>query len=425
MDVELILLLILLLILINGFFAASEMAIVSITKSKIDELVNQKRKNAILLKKIKYDSTSYLSTIQIAITLAGFLSSALAGSNLANNLISLVSMPHTLAVILITVILSFITLVLGELVPKRIALINPVRIALFSVKAIYITMIFTKPIVWLLSKTTNGVLKLLRINNQKQVHISENEIMSLIQHGHTQGLFQAQERDMLENIFSFDDIHAEAIMTPRPDVYAIDIQDSIDEIIQQIIDSHYSRILIYDDHIDNILGVIHIKDILIKAKQVGFDKINLRELLREPYYVPTSIKINLLFKRMQKDNYQIAVLLDDYGGLEGIVTIEDLIEEIVGDIYDEYDNIEEQIKKINDHQYLIRGTLPIQDINRHLNLNIVSHSETLSGLIIDKLEYIPRPNQNEIIHHQNFTLEVKSVANNRIQKILMTIEKEL
>lgn len=425
MEIELILLLIFILILFNGFFAASEMAIVSITKSKIDELVRQKRKNAELLKKIKQNSTGYLSTIQVAITLAGFLSSALAGSNLADDLIKIIAMPNTLAVVLITIVLSFITLVLGELVPKRIALLSPVKFALFSIKTIYVTMFLTRPIVWLLTKTTDGILKILGYSNKKQNSISENEIVSLIQHGHTQGLYQTQEKDMLENIFSFDDIHAEAIMTPRPDVYAIDIQDSIDDILQQIIDSHYSRILIYEDHIDNILGVIHIKDILISAKKVGFDKINLREVLREPYYVPTSIKINLLFKRMQKHNYQIAVLLDDYGGLEGIVTIEDLLEEIVGDIYDEYDNIEQDIKKVKDNQYLITGTLPIQDINRHLNLNIVSHTETLSGLIIDQLEYIPSPDQEVLIKHQSFTFEVKSMANNRIQKVLMTIEKEL
>jgi putative hemolysin len=422
MEVELILIFIFILILVNGFFAASEMAIVSINKSKIDEMIHNHKKNAVLLKKIKQDSTSYLSTIQVAITLAGFLSSALAGSNLADDLIAIVNMPLTLSVILITFILSFITLVLGELVPKRIALIKPEKFALFSVKTIYITMKLTKPIVWLLSITTDGILKLMGFKQQKQIQISEKEIKNLIRHGHTQGLFQEQERDMLENIFSFDDIHAEAIMTPRPDVYAIDINDSINDIIQQIVTSHYSRILIYDDHIDNILGVIHIKDILISAKEVGFDKIDLKKLIREPYYVPTSIKINRLFKRMQNHNYQIAVLLDDYGGLEGIVTIEDLIEEIVGDIYDEYDDIEEDIKKINDQQYLVNGSLPIQDINRYLNVNIVSDSETLNGLIIDKLEYIPSPDEHPIIQHQNYELEVQSVLNNRIEKILFTIK---
>lgn len=422
MEVELILLFILILIFFNGFFAASEMAIVSISKAKIEELINDQRKNAQLLKKIKHDSTSYLSTIQVAITLAGFLSSALAGSNLADDLIVLIPMPQTLAVILITVVLSFITLVFGELVPKRVALINPERFALLSVKSIYITMIITKPIVWLLSKTTNAILRLFGYKNKQQRSISEKEIKHLIRHGHTQGLFQIQERNMLENIFTFDDIHAEAIMTPRPDVYAIDINDKINDIIQQIIDSHYSRILIFDDHIDNVLGVIHIKDVLTKAKQVGFDKIDLRELLREPYYVPTSIKINQLFKRMQTHNYQIAVLLDDYGGFEGIVTIEDLVEEIVGDIYDEYDDIEEEIKKINDHQFMVDGSLPIQDINRYLDINIISDSETLGGLIIDKLEYIPNGKDHEIISHQNYQLEVQSVINNRIEKILFTIK---
>jgi len=422
MEVELILLLIFLLILVNGYFAASEMAIVSISKTKIDELIYKNRKNARLLKRIKQDSTGYLSTIQVAITLAGFLSSALAGSNLADDMVALLPMPHTLAVVLITVILSFITLVFGELVPKRIALLNPERFALFSVKSIYFTMIITKPIVRLLSKTTNGILRLLGFSQIKQSQISESEIKTLIRHGHTQGLYQEQEREMLENIFSFDDLHAEAVMTPRTEVYAIDINDPIQEIIQQIIHSHYSRILIYDDHIDNILGVIHIKDVLIAANQVGFNHIDFRKLIRDPYYVPTSIKINILFKRMQKYNYQIAVLLDDYGGLEGIVTIEDLIEEIVGDIYDEYDDIEEEIVKVSDDQFIVNGSLPIQDLNRLLDIDIVSESETLSGLIIDKLEYIPEPDSHPIIQYQNYELKVQSVQNNRIDKVLFTIK---
>lgn len=425
MEVELILLLILLLIIVNGFFAASEMAIVSVNQSKLNELIAAKRKNAELLKKVKQNATRYLSTIQVAITLAGFLSSAIAGSNLSDDLITIIPISQNLGMVIITIILSFITLVLGELVPKRIALLNPTRFALFSVKTIYVTMVLTKPIVWLLSKTTNGILRILGYHEKEKSHVSENEIKSLIRHGHTAGLYQKQEKDMIENIFNFDDISAEAIMTPRPDVYAIDINDPLDDILEQITESHYSRIVIYDDSIDNILGIIHIKDVLITAKEVGFDHLDLRSLIREPYYVPTSIKINKLFKRMQAHNYQIAIILDEYGGLEGIVTIEDLLEEIVGDIYDEYDDIEEDIKQISDNQYLINGTLPIQDINRFLNIHIQTENETLSGLIIDQLEYIPSANEHEIIHHQNFTLEVISVENNRIQKVLMTIEKEL
>jgi len=431
MEVQLILIFILILILVNGYFAASEMALVSLSSSKVDELVRKGHKKAKLLKKVKSDSTRYLSTIQVAITLAGFLSSALAGSNLSDNFVDLltkinIQIPQNVAVVFITVVLSFITLIFGELVPKRIALLNPAKFALASARVIYITMIITKPAVWLLSKTTKGVLNLFGVNTKKtEADISENEIRSLIRHGHSEGLYQKQEKEMLENIFNFDDIHAEAIMTPRINVYAIDILDDIEDILDQIINSTYSRIPIYEDSIDNILGIIHVKDILISARKIGFENLDIRKLLRKPYYVPTSIKINNLFKRMQESNYQMAIILDDYGGMEGVITIEDLIEEIVGNIYDEYDPIEEEIEKISENQFLVNGTMAVQDINRYLNINISSDYETLSGLIIEKLEYIPKGTKADIVYHRDYIFEVKSVTNNRINKVLVTIKKEL
>ncbi|MDY0278132.1 MAG: hemolysin family protein [Acholeplasma sp.] len=431
MEIELILLFILILIIINGYFAASEMALVSVKQSKIDDLIKNGNKKAVLLKKIKSDSTRYLSTIQVAITLAGFLSSALAGSNLSDNLVQIlaninINIPQNIAVILITVVLSYITLVFGELVPKRIALLNPLRFSLSSVRVVYFTMIITKPAVWLLSKTTKGILNILGIKKrQGDNELSESEIKSLIRHGHSEGFYQTQEKEMLENIFNFDDIHAEAIMTPRTNVYAIDIEDTLEEILNQIMESRYSRIPIYENNIDNILGIIHVKDILISAKKIGFDNLDIKKLLRKPYYVPTSIKINKLFRKMQENNYQMAIILDDYGGMEGVITIEDLIEEIVGNIYDEYDPIEEEIKQISDHQYLVNGTMSIQDINRYLNIYIDTDNETLSGLIIDELEYIPKATKADVVYHKNYVFEVKSVINNRIDKVLITIEKEL
>ncbi|MFW5794094.1 MAG: hemolysin family protein [Bacillota bacterium] len=430
MDIGLILIIIVILILINGFYAASEMALVSLNPSKIAKLPKEGNKNAKLVKKVQVDSTRYLSTIQVAITLAGFLSSAFAGSKLADDFIDLFSfigilIPETVAVIIITVILSYITLVLGELVPKRIALSSPEKFSMFSIKIIYFTMILTRPLVWLLSATTKAILKLIGYDKvSRNKDISEDEIKRLIRHGHSEGLYQVKEKEMLESIFRFDDIRAEAIMTPRTNVYAINIDDNNEKIISEIINSSFSRIPVYKDKIDNIQGIIHVKDILIQANKFGFDKIDINKILREPFYVPTSIKINDLFTRMQESNHQIAIILDDYGGMEGVITLEDLIEEIVGNIYDEYDNVEEEIKKISDNQYLINGTIPIQDLNRYLNLNISSEYETLSGLIIDNLEYIPKANKNDIVYYKNLIFEVKSVTNNRIEKVLLTIEKK-
>ncbi len=430
MDIGIILIFIVILILINGFYAASEMALVSLNPAKIAKLAKEGNKNAKLVRKVQTDSTRYLSTIQVAITLAGFLSSALAGSKLGNSFVELflfigIVIPETVAVVIITVILSYITLVLGELVPKRVALNSPEKFSMFSIKIVYLTMILTKPLVWLLTVTTKGVLKLIGYDKvSRNKDISEDEIKRLIRHGHSEGLYQSEEKDMLESIFRFDDIRAEAIMTPRTNVYAINIDDDNSKIISEIINSSYSRIPVYKNKIDNIQGIIHVKDVLIQANNLGFENVDIAKILRKPFYVPTSIKINDLFKRMQEEKHQISIILDDYGGMEGVITIEDLIEEIVGNIYDEYDNIEEEIKQVDNNQYLINGTLPIQDINRYLKLNISDKYETLNGLIIDKLEYIPKANKNDIVYYQNLVIEVKSVVNNRIEKVLLTIEKK-
>ncbi|MFA7076089.1 MAG: hemolysin family protein, partial [Candidatus Izemoplasmatales bacterium] len=331
-----ILILIFILILVNGFFAAAEMALVSLNQNRINQLADEGNKKAKALRRISNDSTKYLSTIQVAITLAGFLSSAIAGSNLAENFTSFfqeigITLPFNLSVVIITLILSFFTLIFGELVPKKIALNSPEKIALFSVGILKVTMFITRPAVWLLAVTTKGIVNLFGLNKSEDKNLtSENEIKQMIRSGHMQGLFKKKEKDMLENIFAFDDIEAERIMTPRIDIYAIDINDSKDEIIDQIIKAPYTRIPFFDKNIDTILGTINTKDVLIEAKKKGFSRINYRKLIREPYYVPSNIKINDLFTRMQKTNQQIALILDGFGGIEGIVTLEDIIEEIVG-----------------------------------------------------------------------------------------------
>ncbi len=422
-----ILLVIFVLVLVNGFYAASEMALVSLNKIKIMNLAKKGNKKAILLKKLSVDSTRYLSTIQVAITLAGFLSSAIAGSNLSNNLVDAflkinITLPVNLAIVIITLVLSFITLVFGELVPKRVALNNPEKFALFSARIVYITMIITKPAVWLLSISTKLVVKVFGLNKTpRDNQTSEDEIKHLIRSGHLQGLFQEKEKEMLENIFKFDDITAEAIMTPRTDVFAIDLKQTKNEILQAISNANYSRIPVYEKTIDNLKGIIHVKDVLIQAREVGFSRLNFKKLVREPYYVPNNIKINTLFKRMQKQNHQIAILLDHYGGIDGIITMEDILEEIVGNIYDEYDELEERIKKIGEGVYIVDGLVQIQDLNRYLNLDIADEFETLSGLIIDELGFIPKTKIDQAITYQNLEIKIKSVKNNHIEKAIIKI----
>lgn len=423
-----ILILIFILILVNGFFAAAEMALVSLNQNRVNQLADEGNKKAKALRRISNDSTKYLSTIQVAITLAGFLSSAIAGSNLAENFTSFfqeigITLPFNLSVVIITLILSFFTLIFGELVPKKIALNSPEKIALFSVGILKVTMFITRPAVWLLAVTTKGIVNLFGLNKSEDKNLtSENEIKQMIRSGHMQGLFKKKEKDMLENIFAFDDIEAERIMTPRIDIYAIDINDSKDEIIDQIIKAPYTRIPFFDKNIDTILGTINTKDVLIEAKKKGFSRINYRKLIREPYYVPSNIKINDLFTRMQKTNQQIALILDGFGGIEGIVTLEDIIEEIVGNIYDEFDEYDKSIEIIDDNTYVVDGLIQIQDLNRYFKININEEAETLSGVIIERLGYIPQNKVDKEFSIEGLIIKVQSIKNNHIDKVI--IKKE-
>jgi len=420
-----ILILILVLILINGFFAASEMALVSLNQNKLESLIEKGNKKAAMLKRISDDSTRYLSTIQVAITLAGFLSSAIAGSNLAQNLVVAfnnigITIPINLAVVIITLILSYITLVFGELVPKKIALNNPERIAMMSIGILRVMMFLTRPAVWLLTKTTKGVVKVMRLDQEEDRNLtSEDEIKQMIRSGHRQGLYKGTEKDMLENIFDFDDIYAESVMTPRTDIYAIDISLEKAEILQKIIDAPYSRIPIYDKTIDNLLGIIHVRDVLIAAKDKGFSRINYKKLVREPYFVPNNLKINVLFKRMQKENQHIAILLDEYGGIDGIITLEDILEEIVGNIYDEFDELDKEITQIDENTYLVDALIQLQDFNRYFRIEIDEESETLSGLLIEHLGYIPKEIIDDSFVFENLEIKIKSIKKNHIESVIV------
>ncbi len=422
-----ILILVFILILINGFFAASEMALVSINPNKLQKLVDEGNKKAKKLQTLSKDSTRYLSTIQVAITLAGFLSSAIAGSNLAQNLVDAtanigINLSFNFAVVLITLVLSFITLVFGELVPKRIALNSPITVAMLSIGVLKITMFITRPAVWLLTITTKGVVKLLGIKKDESLDkTSEDEIKQMIRSGHMQGLYKGQEKEMLENIFEFDDIHAETIMTPRTDIYAIDINEDKQDIIQMIIEAPYTRIPFFNKTIDNLVGIIHVKDVLIEAKKKNFSRVDYKKLLREPFYAPNNIKINVLFRRMQKENHQIAILLDSYGGIDGIITLEDILEEIVGNIYDEFDESDKSIKKIDEKLYIVDGLIQIQDFNRYFKVDINDDPETLSGLIIERIGYIPDKLTEEEFVIENLSIRIKTLKKNYIDKFVVKV----
>jgi putative hemolysin len=334
--------LIVILTSINAFFAASEMAFVSISPATLYQIQESKKKNAKLLAKVMKDSTQYLSTIQVAITFAGFLSSAFAGSQLSGDLVALAAsfglvLSGQAALIIITLILSYFTLVFGELVPKRIALSKAQSIALFSAPIIYFSMKLFSPFVFLLTQSTKAIVALFGINpKRKKNAISEKEIKEMIFYGHIKGLYDQQEKEMMEKIFTFDDLCVESIMTPIEDVVSVNVDDFNDSAMKEMISSKYSRIPVYAKNKDQILGILFVKDILEHVYFHTDQVFSLVENLRTPIVVEKGMLINQVFAKMKQEQFHFAIVKDQEQVM-GIITLEDIIEEIMGDIYDEHD----------------------------------------------------------------------------------------
>ncbi|WP_279161134.1 hemolysin family protein [Thomasclavelia cocleata] len=432
-SITLQLVLIVILTLINAYFAASEMAIVSVNKNKIRRLSEEGNKKAKLVEKLLEQPTNFLSTIQVAITLAGFFNSASAATGISVSLATLLkswTIPYadTIAVVLITILISFITLIFGELVPKRIALQKAEWYSMFCAKPILIISKIASPFIKILSWSTKFVLKLFKMNDESvEESLSREEFRSMVESGQENGVFNEIETDMITNIFEFDDSLALNVMTPRTDVYCIDINDPLSENIDQMMTMQYTRIPIYDDSIDNIIGILNMKDFSIEARKVGFDNVDIRKLLRKPYFVLETKNIDDLFKELQEDHQHIAILVDEYGGFSGIVTVEDLIEEIMGEIEDEYDYDDEpKLQRIDDYNYLIDGNYLISDLIDELDLNLNKiNYDTISGFVLHLLGEIPDENQERTVTYKNLTFKITGIKSNRVTKIKLTIHQNI
>ncbi|WP_270305247.1 hemolysin family protein, partial [Terrisporobacter petrolearius] len=419
--------LIALLTAINAFFASAEMAIVSVNKSKVKQLSADGNKKAQLLEKLIEDPSNFLSTIQIGITLAGFFSSASAATGVSTHLsmvLAPLNIPYSKEICMlgVTLILSYFTLVFGELVPKRIALKKSEKISLFSVKPIYIISKFTKPFINLLSFSTSTILKMTG-NNDKDIEesVSEEEIRSMVSQSQEDGCIENEEKQMIYSIFEFNDKTAKEIMTHRHDIFAIDIDDDFEEILDGVITSGYSRIPVYKDNKDNIIGILYEKDLLAKAKKIGFENIDLKTMLHEPYFVSKSIRTNELFKLLKDKKVHLALLIDEYGGIEGLVTIEDLIEEIMGDIEDEHDKTKSTITQIDDSNFIVKGYLTINDFNNKFDIDIEQGDyDTLNGYILTLLGDFPKEGRQIQLDNVDFLIE--NVNKRRIEDIRVSIK---
>ncbi|MBX4268989.1 hemolysin family protein [Clostridium estertheticum] len=422
------LILIVILTLINAFFASAEMAIVSLNKNKIKHLAEEGNKKAILLSRLIEKPTRFLSTIQVGITFAGFFSSAYVANAIAGKLtlvLSNISVPYSegVALVVITIGLAYITLVFGELFPKRIALQNSQAIAMFSVVPImYISKIVT-PFVSLITLSTNILVKITGLGHEsKEEKLSKEEIKSLIEVGQEHGVINETEKEMINNIIEFDDKLAREVMTPRTDVYMIDINDSITEYLDELLIERHSRVPVFEGDVDNIVGILHMKDFMIEARKNGFENVNIKNILHSPYFVQENKNIDELFKELKSSKNHIAMLIDEYGGFSGVVTTEDITEEIMGNIEDEYDHEEPEIKKVDNNTYIVSGLLSLDDLNEHLDLNLVSKDyNTIGGFLINLMGCIPKINEERTVEYGDVIFRIEEVRERRIEKIKICI----
>lgn len=417
-----------LLTFINAFFSCAEMATVSANKNKIKRLSEGGNKKALLVQRLMDEPTRFLSTIQVAITLAGFFSSAFAATGLSEpvgKMLQHFNIPYgeQISFFTITIILSYFTLVFGELVPKRIALQNAENISMFAVKPILFISKIASPFIKLLTFSTNLLMKIFGSKAiVAQDIISREEIKSLVEEGQVSGVLNENEKDMINSIIEFDDTIAKEIMTPRVNVFAVNIVDPFESYTDKLLESKYSRIPVYEDDIDNIIGILYSKDFMKEAIKLGISNVNIRSIINKPYLVPDSKNIYELFKELQQSKNHIAVLIDEYGGFSGIVTMEDLVEEVMGDIEDEYDIPVSKFKKIDNDTYLINGLLTIDELNNELDLDISSETyDTISGLLIDTMGEIPSDDDDRTIEINNLLFKIESVKQKRIDKIKLYI----
>ena len=417
---------------INAFFSSAEMAIVSLNKNKLKILIEDGNKKAILLDNLLQEPSKFLSTIQVGITLAGFFASASAATGLSQYLSSALrplNIPYSnqISMILITFLLSYITLVFGELIPKRIALRNSEKIALSSIGVVvFISKLFS-PFVKFLTFSTNLVLTILKMKEDNiEEKVSKEELRSLVEVGKEHGVINETEQEMIENIIEFDEKIAREIMIPRTKVFLIDKNISIHELFENKEIGKYSRIPVYENEADNIVGVLLTKDLMMEAYKKGFDNIKVADLLQEAYFVPETKNVNELFNEMQLEKKHITILIDEYGGFSGIVTLEDLIEEVMGNIADEFDDEDLSIRQLSRNKYLISGEVSLNDLNDNFNFELESkYYDTLSGILIENLGYIPEDNENiEPITINGVVFKPQRVRNKKIEKVVMTFDKD-
>ena len=422
------------LILVNAFFAMSEIAIISLNDTKLKKMAEEGHSGAKKVLQLVESPSAFLSTIQIGVTLAGFLTSASAADNfsepLAAWLIKILSLPQNaigvmenVALVIVTVIMSYFSLVLGELAPKRIAMQKAESI---SFKVVGILLFIKKimiPFIKVLSLSTNAVVRMLGFDpNASEDTVTEEEILMMVDAGEEKGVIEESQKEMINNIFEFDDIVAADVMSHRTDIVAVEISDNFSDVLEKTLEAGYSRIPVYEEDLDDIKGIIYVKDLLQFVGKKIPSTVKIADLMREAVFVPESKRCGDLFNEMTEKHLQMVFVCDEYGGISGIVTIEDLLESIVGNMQDEYDNEEEEIEQVNETTFDIDGTTDIEELEELLDISFPEGEyDTIGGFIMSELGRIPAEDENPEIEHAGCRFTVREVDERRIERI--TVEK--
>ncbi|WNF23518.1 hemolysin family protein [Mesobacillus jeotgali] len=434
MGTEIVILLI--LIVLNAFFAASEIALISLNDNKIKLMAESGDRKAQMLHNLTSEPSRFLATIQIGITLAGFLASAFAAESFAGRMAVLLSemgvplsqsMLELVSVVTITLVLSYFTLVLGELVPKRLALQKAEPIAMFAAAPLTVLSKISSPFVKLLTLSTNGIVRLFGVDpNADEENVTEEEIRMMVDVGMEKGTIQDTEKEMINNIFEFDNKTISDIMTHRTNIVALSVDTSLKDTVAIVNREKYTRMPVYEGSIDHIIGILHTKDLIPFIECGDQEVFDLRSMLREPSFVLESMHLDQLFKVMQQSNLHMAVAIDEYGGTDGIVTIEDLIEEIVGNIFDEHDEPEldaAEIVQVDTNQYVMDGTLNLYEVEDALKIELPSEEyDTLSGFVLGQLGYIPAADEHPEVEYQDIVFAVAEMDDRRIARVNIRIK---
>ena len=422
------------LILVNAFFAMSEIAVISLNDNKIEKMAESGNKKAKQIKKLTESSSSFLSTIQIGVTLAGFLTSATAAQSFAVMLAGAISKTAVVKVIpisvisgfstvVITLIMSYFSLVLGELVPKKIAMQKSEKMAFMAAPVLTFVAAATRPVVKFLSLSTNGVLRIMGIDPHADAEtVTEEEIRMMVDVGGEKGVIEDSQKEMIDNIFEFDDIDVADIMTHRTDMVCVDVEEGLSEAVKLSIENGFSRIPVYEEDPDNIIGIIYVKDFLKYVGTALPKTKSIKDIMREAYYVPETKRCGELFSEMTEKRVQMAVVVDEYGGTAGIVTLEDVLESIVGNIQDEYDQESDEFSIIDDKTFTVDGITDIEEVEAHIGKTFPEGDyDTIGGYIISVLGFLPQDGEMNEVTFENIRFTVLNVEDRRIGKVKVEI----